>query len=87
MQCTCSRCFFIAVFVKSEMPSGVFSLLLQLYMIESIREGILAVEGAATDPNEDFSGEERPDHEVQPCEIYSGLGTQIGDTLLVNIST
>lgn len=45
------------------------SVLQQLYMIESIREGILAVEGAATDPNEDFSGEERPDHEeARPCE-------------------
>ncbi|XP_077513422.1 ubiquitin carboxyl-terminal hydrolase-like faf isoform X2 [Amblyomma americanum] len=39
------------------------SVLQQLYMIDSIREGILAVEGAATDPNEDFSGEERPEHE------------------------
>ncbi|KAL3243878.1 hypothetical protein MRX96_047335 [Rhipicephalus microplus] len=39
------------------------SVLQQLYMIESIREGILAVEGATTDPNEDFSGEEQPDHE------------------------
>lgn len=35
------------------------SVLQQLYMVESIREGLLACEGAATDPNEDFSGEER----------------------------
>ncbi|XP_008200473.2 probable ubiquitin carboxyl-terminal hydrolase FAF-X isoform X3 [Tribolium castaneum] len=35
------------------------SVLQQLYMVESIREGILAAEGAATDPNEDFTGEER----------------------------
>ncbi|XP_074025512.1 ubiquitin carboxyl-terminal hydrolase 9X isoform X2 [Leptinotarsa decemlineata] len=37
------------------------SVLQQLYMVESIKEGILAAEGAATDPNEDFSGEERLD--------------------------
>lgn len=37
------------------------SVLQQLYMVESIREGVLAAEGAATDPNEDFSGEERLD--------------------------
>lgn len=34
------------------------SVLQQLYMVESIREGILSCDGAATDPNEDFSGEE-----------------------------
>ncbi|CAL1289008.1 unnamed protein product [Larinioides sclopetarius] len=41
------------------------SVLQQLYMIEDIRNGILAVEGAATDPNEDFSGEERLENEQQ----------------------
>ncbi|XP_001604458.2 probable ubiquitin carboxyl-terminal hydrolase FAF-X isoform X1 [Nasonia vitripennis] len=35
------------------------SVLQQLYMVESIRVGLLAAEGAATDLNEDFSGEER----------------------------
>lgn len=35
------------------------SVLQQLYMVESIRQGILAAEGACTDPHEDFSGEER----------------------------
>ncbi|XP_034939757.1 probable ubiquitin carboxyl-terminal hydrolase FAF-X isoform X2 [Chelonus insularis] len=39
------------------------SVLQQLYMIESIRVGLLAAEGAATDLNEDFSGEERVDGE------------------------
>lgn len=34
------------------------SVLQQLYMVESIKEGILSCDGAATDPNEDFSGEE-----------------------------
>ncbi|KAF2881719.1 hypothetical protein ILUMI_24454 [Ignelater luminosus] len=37
------------------------SVLQQLYMVESIREGLLSCEGAATDPNEDFSGEDRLD--------------------------
>ncbi|XP_044752373.1 probable ubiquitin carboxyl-terminal hydrolase FAF-X [Coccinella septempunctata] len=37
------------------------SVLQQLYMVDSIRQGILSAEGAATDPNEDFSGEERLD--------------------------
>ncbi|XP_015113730.1 probable ubiquitin carboxyl-terminal hydrolase FAF-X isoform X2 [Diachasma alloeum] len=35
------------------------SVLQQLYMVESIRVGLLMAEGAATDLNEDFSGEER----------------------------
>lgn len=35
------------------------SVLQQLYMVESIRVGLLSAEGAATDLNEDFSGEER----------------------------
>lgn len=29
-----------------------------------LRHGVLAVEGAATDPDEDFSGEERMEQEV-----------------------
>lgn len=41
------------------------SVLQQLYMVESIRVGLLAAEGAATDLNEDFSGEERLEVEVQ----------------------
>ncbi|KAG8178428.1 hypothetical protein JTE90_019137 [Oedothorax gibbosus] len=41
------------------------SVLQQLYMIEDIRNGILSVEGAAIDPNEDFSGEERLENESQ----------------------
>lgn len=40
------------------------SVLQQLYMIEKIRVNILAAEGAATDPNEDFSGEDRFDMDV-----------------------
>lgn len=39
------------------------SVLQQLYMVESIRVGLLAAEGAATDVNEDFSGEERTEGE------------------------
>lgn len=37
------------------------SVLQQLFMVDSVRQGILSAEGAATDPNEDFSGEERMD--------------------------
>lgn len=33
-------------------------------MIQEIRDGILAVEGAAVDPNEDFSGEDRSDSSI-----------------------
>lgn len=40
------------------------SVLQQLYMVQSIRVGILASEGAAVDLNEDFSGEERMEGEV-----------------------
>ncbi|XP_014223439.1 probable ubiquitin carboxyl-terminal hydrolase FAF-X isoform X1 [Trichogramma pretiosum] len=39
------------------------SVLQQLYMVESIRVGLLAAEGAAVDPNEDFSGDERLENE------------------------
>ncbi|XP_030747882.1 probable ubiquitin carboxyl-terminal hydrolase FAF-X isoform X2 [Sitophilus oryzae] len=40
------------------------SVLQQLYMVDNIKEGILAAEGAATDPNEDFTGEERIDLDI-----------------------
>ncbi|XP_076067071.1 ubiquitin carboxyl-terminal hydrolase-like faf isoform X3 [Oratosquilla oratoria] len=40
------------------------SVLQQLYMIRQIRHGVLAVEGAAVDPNEDFSGEEKMEQET-----------------------
>ncbi|XP_046391897.1 probable ubiquitin carboxyl-terminal hydrolase FAF-X isoform X3 [Ischnura elegans] len=39
------------------------SVLQQLYMIASIRTGLLAADGAATDLSEDFSGEDRPEGE------------------------
>ncbi|KAG1670256.1 putative ubiquitin carboxyl-terminal hydrolase FAF-X [Nymphon striatum] len=39
------------------------SVLQQLYMIESIRTGILSTEGAAVDPDEDFSDEDKPEVE------------------------
>lgn len=45
------------------------SVLQQLYMVESIRIGLLAAEGAATDLNEDFSGEERLEGEVSSLFI------------------
>ena len=37
-------------------------------VLSSDRHGVLAVEGAATDPEEDFSGEERMEQEV--CQKY-----------------
>ncbi|XP_050309267.1 probable ubiquitin carboxyl-terminal hydrolase FAF-X isoform X2 [Anthonomus grandis grandis] len=40
------------------------SVLQQLYMVENIKQGLLAAEGAATDPNEDFTGEERMDLDI-----------------------
>ncbi|KAK6644525.1 hypothetical protein RUM43_000792 [Polyplax serrata] len=52
------------------------SVLQQLYMVESIRSGLLAAEGAATDLNEDFSGEERL--EVEGVDIESN-DTEIND--------
>ncbi|XP_043240414.1 probable ubiquitin carboxyl-terminal hydrolase FAF-X isoform X2 [Amphibalanus amphitrite] len=44
------------------------SVLQQLYMIERVRTGVLAAEGACTDPDEDFTGEERADNEIQFSE-------------------
>lgn len=43
------------------------SVLQQLYMVCSIREGILACEGAATNLNEDFSGEDRNEMDNVEC--------------------
>ncbi len=45
------------------------SVLQQLYMVESIRVNVLAAAGAATDPNEDFSGEDRFDLDVRNIVI------------------
>ncbi|KAK7872586.1 hypothetical protein R5R35_013810 [Gryllus longicercus] len=55
------------------------SVLQQLYMVESIRVGLLASEGAAVDLNEDFSGEERlegegnMDSNENDCEDKCGV--------------
>lgn len=49
------------------------SVLQQLYMVESIREGILAAEGATNDPNEDFTGEDRIDLDVDGTDEKNGL--------------
>lgn len=46
------------------------SVMQQLYMVENIRVGLLAAEGAATDINEDFSGEERIEGEVFTDKSY-----------------
>ncbi|XP_065223298.1 probable ubiquitin carboxyl-terminal hydrolase FAF-X isoform X3 [Planococcus citri] len=48
------------------------SVIQQLYMVESIRVNILAAEGAATDPNEDFSGEDRYDLDQSPVDTVDG---------------
>lgn len=55
------------------------SVLQQLYMVESIRVGILASEGAAVDLNEDFSGEERMEGEVSitiPVQQWYALNAE-----------
>jgi ubiquitin carboxyl-terminal hydrolase 9/24 len=44
------------------------SVLQQLYMIDNVREGVLSVDGACNDPDEDFSGEEREDELVGGAE-------------------
>ncbi|RZF36782.1 hypothetical protein LSTR_LSTR013963 [Laodelphax striatellus] len=49
------------------------SVLQQLYMVEGIRVGLLAADGAATDLNEDFSGEERPDGEYLQVDEKNSL--------------
>ncbi|KAF5307812.1 hypothetical protein FQR65_LT06684 [Abscondita terminalis] len=49
------------------------SVLQQLYMVESIREGLLGCEGAATDPNEDFTGEERLELDSDCCDDRNSI--------------
>lgn len=41
---------------------------LQLYMVPDIRSSVLAAEGAVTDMEEDFSGDEKQDTEVGVSE-------------------
>ena len=56
------------------------SVLQQLYMIERVRSGVLAAAGACSEPDEDFSGEERADNEVrgrrgrEDNEVWAGMG-------------
>lgn len=47
------------------------SVLQQLYMVESIRVGLLASEGAATDLTEDFSGEDNQEMDMnhESCSL------------------
>lgn len=40
------------------------SVIQQLYMIPSIRNGILAIEGTGSDVDDDMSGDEKQDNEV-----------------------
>ncbi|XP_037075311.1 probable ubiquitin carboxyl-terminal hydrolase FAF-X, partial [Pollicipes pollicipes] len=47
------------------------SVLQQLYIIDRVRNGVLAAEGACVDPDEDFSGEERADNEIQLSDTES----------------
>ncbi|RWS11107.1 putative ubiquitin carboxyl-terminal hydrolase FAF-X-like protein [Dinothrombium tinctorium] len=51
------------------------SVLQQLYMIPEIRDGILMVEGAATDLNEDFSGEDKIENNIVSvgCDINQSV--------------
>lgn len=41
------------------------SVIQQLYMIPPIRNGILAIEGTGTDVDDDMSGDEKQENEVQ----------------------
>lgn len=42
----------------------ITSIVIRFFLCFILRHGVLAVEGAATDPEEDFSGEERMEQEV-----------------------
>lgn len=45
------------------------SVIQQLYMIPSIRNGILAIEGTGSDVDDDMSGDEKQDNEVNFTSI------------------
>lgn len=57
------------------------SVIQQLYMIPPIRNGILAIEGTGTDVDDDMSGDEKQENEVQwefvLQEIYSQFSSFI----------
>lgn len=46
------------------------SVIQQLYMIPPIRNGILAIEGTGTDVDDDMSGDEKQENEVQSEAIF-----------------
>ncbi|XP_053493583.1 probable ubiquitin carboxyl-terminal hydrolase FAF-X isoform X2 [Ictalurus furcatus] len=47
------------------------SVIQQLYMIPSIRNGILAIEGAISDVDDDMSGDEKQDNEAEDRKEYN----------------
>ncbi len=49
----------------------------QLFMIERLRRGVLSATGAALDPDEDFSGEDKPESGADATDAAS---TKAGDT-------
>ncbi|XP_026291782.1 probable ubiquitin carboxyl-terminal hydrolase FAF-X isoform X3 [Frankliniella occidentalis] len=55
------------------------SILQQLYMLESIRVGILSADGAATDLNEDFSGEDRIENNLDQTDSESSDDSKSAD--------
>lgn len=47
------------------------SVIQQLYMIPPIRNGILAIEGTGTDVDDDMSGDEKQENEVQSEAVFT----------------
>lgn len=53
------------------------SVIQQLYMIPPIRNGILAIEGTGTDVDDDMSGDEKQENEVQQPHKVTALSPGI----------
>lgn len=53
------------------------SVIQQLYMIPPIRNGILAIEGTGTDVDDDMSGDEKQENEVQQPHNVTALSPGI----------
>lgn len=61
------------------------SVIQQLYMIPPIRNGILAIEGTGTDVDDDMSGDEKQENEVQSEAVFKfSESTSGADGLCIN---
>lgn len=60
------------------------SVIQQLYMIPSIRNGILAIEGTGSDVDDDMSGDEKQDNEVNFIQLFCFMFVLLPDAIILS---